>query len=229
MSGTEPEDRLLNASELAMVAATKPPEIERQSKEDLKALLHRLRQAHSRANDIAARQQREIRGKAEPHGSRPVKENAGSAAKAQALFEAIQRLDSELSRREETKTDSPSQADFARHALELKMSREAAHHPDPGRPSSDGMRPKKRVEEFAGGTTRKEVGRVSQATKVAQARKDFRQVLTRRPRAERLSRTDSDYSRRVRPARRPALPRRPARPARRAATAGTRRVRRRGR
>ena len=132
MSGTEPEDRLLNASELAMVAATKPPEIEQQSKEELKALLHRLRQAHSRANDIAARQQREIRGKAEPHGARPVKENAGSAAKAQALFEAIQRLDAELSRREETAlearqaaTDSPSQADFARHALELKMSSEA--------------------------------------------------------------------------------------------------------
>ncbi len=155
-----------------MVVATRPPEIERQSKEELKALLHRLRQAHGRANDVAARQQREIRGKAEPHGSRPVKDNAGSAAKAQALFEAIQRLDAELSRREATKSDSPSQADLARHALELKMRSEANPHPDPGRSASDGMRPKKRVEEFAGGTTRREIGRVSQATKVAQARKD---------------------------------------------------------
>ena len=180
MSATEPEDRLLNASELAMVAGTKPPEIEQQSKDELKALLHRLRQAHSRANDIAARQQREIRGKADPHGAKPVKENAGTAAKAQALSEAIQRLDAELSRREETATDSPSQAatdipsqaDFARHALELKMSGGASHHPDPGRSASDGMRPKKRMEKFAGGTTRKEVGRVSQAGKVAQARKD---------------------------------------------------------
>ncbi len=184
MSGTEPEERLLNASELEMVATTKPPGIEQQSKEELKALLHRLRQAHRRANDIAARQQREIRGKAEPHGAKPVKENAGTAAKAQVLFEAIQRLDAELSRREETKTDSPSsgpgqaapdspsQAELARHALELKMSREPTHHPDPGRSASDGMRPKKRVEEFAGGTTRKEIGRVSQAGKVSQARKD---------------------------------------------------------
>ncbi len=155
-----------------MVAATKPPEIEQQPKDELRALLHRLRQAHGRATDIAARQQREIRGKAAPHGSRPVKENAGSAAKAQALFEAIQRLDKELSRREETETDKPSQAEFARRALELKMSREANQHPDPGRSASDGMRPKKRIEEFAGGTTRKEVGRVSQAGKVAQARKD---------------------------------------------------------
>ncbi len=180
MSATEPEDRLLNASELEMVAGTKPPAIEQQSKEELKALLHRLRQAHSRANDIAARQQREIRGKADPHGANPVKENAGTAAKAQALFEAIQRLDTELSRREETPPDSPSQpapgspsqADLARHALELKMRSEPSHHPDPGRSASDGMRPKRRVEEFAGGTTRKEIGQVSQAGKVAQARKD---------------------------------------------------------
>ena len=188
MSATEPEDRLLNASELEMVAGTKPPAIEQQSKEELKALLHRLRQAQSRAHDIAARQQREIRGKADPHGAKPVKENAGTAAKAQALSGAIQRLDAELSRREETAPGSPSQAapgspsqaapgspsqaDLARHALELKMRSEPSHHPDSGRSASDGMRPKKRVEEFAGGTTRKEIGRVSQAGKVAQARKD---------------------------------------------------------
>ncbi len=172
MSATEPEDRLLNASELEMVAGTKPPAIEQQSKEELKALLHRLRQAQSRAHDIAARQQREMRGKADPHGAKPVKENAGTTAKAQALSEAIQRLAAELSRREETAPDSPSQADLARHALELKMRSEPSHHPDPGRSASDGMRPKKRVEEFAGGTTRKEIGRVSQAGKVVQARKD---------------------------------------------------------
>lgn len=143
-----------------MVAATKPPEIEQQPKDELRALLHRLRQAHGRATDIAARQQREIRGKAEPHGSRPVKENAGSAAKAQALFEAIQRLDKELSRREETETDKPSQAEFARRALELKMSREANQHPDPDAPpltecvrksgskSLPAGRPEKRSAEF---------------------------------------------------------------------------------
>ena len=169
---TESEARLLNASELAMVAATGTPEIERQSKEELKALLHRLRQAHSRANDIAARQQRELRGKADPHGVRPAKDNAGSAAKTQLLFEAVQRVDKELSRREEIETGSPSPAEFARHALELKMSGEANQHPDPGRSASKGMRPKKRVEEFPGATTRKEIGRVSQAGKVAQARKD---------------------------------------------------------
>ena len=60
----------------------------------------------------------------------------------------------------------------ARRALEMKMASQSPSHPGAGQTASTGMKPKKRVEEFAGGTTRKEVGRVSQAGKVAQARKD---------------------------------------------------------
>jgi hypothetical protein len=171
-ANTEVEDRALNAAELEMVNGTRSPAIGQKTKEELKALAHRLRQAHSRANDITIRQQREIRGKAEPHGARRVQENAGSIAKTQALLEAIQRIDQEFSRREDIETGRPSQAEFARRALEIKMKAESTPHPDPGRSSSKGMRPKKRTEEFAGGTTRKEVGRVSKANKVAQARKD---------------------------------------------------------
>ena len=166
------EDRALDASELEMVKATRPPAIGLQSADELKALVHRLRQAHSRAKDIAARQHREIRGKAAPRGAKGVADNSGSVAKEQALFDAIRRIDDELARRDAIETGAPTQADLMRHAFELKMSSEANARPDPGRTASKGMRPKKRVEEFAGGTSRKEVGRVSQAGKVAQARKD---------------------------------------------------------
>ncbi len=172
MSNAEAENRALNAAELEMVNGTRPPAIGAKTKDELKALAHRLRQAHSRANDIATRQQREMRGKAEPHGARRAEENAGSIVKAQMLAEAIQRIDRELSRRDEIETGRPSPAEFARRALELKMSAEAAQRPDPGKTASKGIREKKRTEEFAIGTTRKEVGRVSQANKVAQARKD---------------------------------------------------------
>jgi hypothetical protein len=173
MSGkTEPEDRLLNASELEMTNATRSPAVEQLSAEQLKALAHRLRQAHGRAKDISARQQREMRGKAEPHGTRPAQENAGSVGKAQALMQAIQRADAELTRREEATVGAPSQADLARHALELKLASEGEHHPDAGRSASDGMHAKDRTELMKVGTTRKEIGRVSQANKVAQARKD---------------------------------------------------------
>jgi hypothetical protein len=172
MSSPDAEDRALNEAELEMVNATRPPAIEQKTKDELKALVHRLRQAHSRAHDISARQRREIRGKAEPHGATPVKENAGTVQKAQALLEAIQRVDQELSRRDEAETGRPSSSEFARRALEMKMSAKTNSHPDPGQSASSGIREKKRTEEFTGGTSKREMGRVSQAGKVAQARKD---------------------------------------------------------
>ena len=166
------ESRALNAAELDMVNGTRPPAIERKTSEELKALTHRLRQAYSRANDISVRQHREIRGRSEPHGAIRVKDAAGSIAKAQVLMEAIKRIDQELDRREEAETGRPSPSEFARRALELKMAADAGRHPDPGQTAKTGMRPKKRTEEFAVGTSKREMGRVSQQGKVAQARKD---------------------------------------------------------
>jgi len=171
-ANTEAENRALNAAELQMVNETRPPALEQKTRDELKALVHRLRQAHSRAHDISTRQQREMRGKAEPHGARRARENAGNVAKAQFLLEAIHRVDQELSRREELETGRPSQEEYARRALELKMNVESSTHPDPGRTAGEGIRAKKRTEQFTGGTSKREMGRVSQAGKVAQARKD---------------------------------------------------------
>ena len=172
-ANSESENRLLNAPELEIVADSRSPTIERLSIEQLEALLHLLRQAHSRAKDISARQQREI-GKVDPRGAKRVQDSTSSLAKVQVLFEAIQRVDEELSRRDETNKTTPTQAELSRHALELKLNSQTMQHPDPGRSASEGMRPKKRQEPIKIGTTRKEIGRVSQAGKVAQARKDER-------------------------------------------------------
>ena len=109
MSGTvKSEARLLNASESEMAGLTLPPEIGRQSVAGLKALLRRLREAHNRASDIGARQQREIRGQAEPHGAQAVHDNTGTLAKAKVLREAIERIEAELSRRENANAAFPS-------------------------------------------------------------------------------------------------------------------------
>jgi hypothetical protein len=165
----ESENRALDVSELGIVSAARRPAIEQQSVEQLRALVHRLRKAHGRA-----RQRREIRGKSDPRGARRAQDNTGSIAKVQTLFEAIQRVDEELSRREHISTGAPSQAELSRHALEQKLSRQTLQHPDPGRSVSEGMRPKMRKEPIKVGTTKREMGRVSQAGKVAQARKDGR-------------------------------------------------------
>ncbi len=168
----ESEARALSTAELEIVNATREPEIRQLSLEQLKSVGKRLKQAHARAKDIGDRQQREMRGKADPRGAKPAQDNTGSMAKVQALFEAIQRLDAELSRREDADAAALSQADLSRHALELKLSGQTERHPDAGRSASEGKQMKERRTPAKIGTTRKEIGRVSQANKVAQARKD---------------------------------------------------------
>jgi hypothetical protein len=94
------ETRLLTAAENELVAVTRPPEIERQSVEELKSVARRLREAHDRAKAIGTRQAREIRGKAEPRGAKLAKDNLGTIAKAQALRDALDRAEAELRRRD---------------------------------------------------------------------------------------------------------------------------------
>src|ERR1700678_3905411 len=94
------EARLLTAVELELVALTRPPEIERQSVDELKAAARRLRAAHDRAKAIGTRQAREMRGKGEPRGATPARDNLGTVAKAQALREALDRVEAELRRRD---------------------------------------------------------------------------------------------------------------------------------
>ena len=94
------EARLLTASELELVAFTRPPEIERESVDELKAAVRRLREALDRAKGIGTRQAREMRGKAEPRGAKPAKDNLGTVAKAQVLRDALDRVEAELKRRD---------------------------------------------------------------------------------------------------------------------------------
>ena len=60
------------------------------------------------------------------------------------LGEAIERIEEELSRRENLAIATMTQADLSRHALELKLSRPAPPHPGSGRTASEGMKSKER-------------------------------------------------------------------------------------
>jgi hypothetical protein len=171
---TQLDARLLSAAEMEDVNATRPPAIAQASDEQLKVLARRLRRACDRAKDIAARQKREMRGKADPRGTKPTRDNAGTLAKAQVLEEAIERIEEELSRRDNLTTATTTQADLSRHALELKLSHPAPPHPGSERSVSAGMKPKERQKPLRVGASKGEVGRVSQQEKVAQARKDSR-------------------------------------------------------
>jgi hypothetical protein len=92
----EHEDRLLSAEEREMVAQTRPPEVGQLSRVELQELGKRLREARDRSRDIANQQQREMRGKAQPRGVTPARDNTGSLGKTEVLVRALKRVTAAL-------------------------------------------------------------------------------------------------------------------------------------
>jgi hypothetical protein len=166
IEAADPEDRLLSMAERQIVRQTRPPGIFNRSKPELHALAKRLRQARDRARGIGRQQKREIRGKADPKGTTPARDNTGTEAKAQVLVEALARVAAAL-----RKLDTPTQAEVLRKATAMKRAKPAPRHPSGGPTASTGMRPKASRRPTVKADPR-EIGRVSQAVKVAQAKRD---------------------------------------------------------
>ncbi|HEY2132245.1 MAG TPA: hypothetical protein VGH36_04610 [Acetobacteraceae bacterium] len=161
-----PEDRLLSVTEREMVAQTKPPALNRLSKEGLQALAKRLRSARDRARRMGRQQKREIRGKADPKGAVAARENAGTEAKAELLVDALGRVTGAL-----RKLAAPTQAELTRKAAAMKQAAPKTRHPGGGDTAAKGMQPKASRRPMVK-TDPREVGRVSRAGKVAQAKRD---------------------------------------------------------
>jgi len=149
-----------------MVAQTRLPMVREMSREALQALGKRLREARDRARTIASRQKREMRGKAEPRGATPVAENDGSLGKTEMLVSALSRVTSAL-----RALNKPSQAEIGRILLRKKQAADVPRHPGSGRTTSKGMNPITSKQPTVRMDPR-EIGRVSKATKVAQAKRD---------------------------------------------------------
>ena len=119
------ERQVLNADEVALVAATHHPALAALPDKELAELRKHVRERRDRAGQIAARQRREIRGKADrPRGARPVTEDLGSRAKRDVLAAAMKRLNGEAARRE-AKAARGAMKDSVARALELRRKREA--------------------------------------------------------------------------------------------------------
>ena len=163
------EQQVLNADEVALVAATHHPALGALPDKELAELRKHVRERRDRAGQIAARQRREIRGKADrPRGARPVTEDLGSRVKKDVLAAAMKRLNAEAARRE-AKAARDAMKDSAARALEMRRQREAqASRPDSGRTPSEGMRAKDSSRTFL--RNRAKLGEVSQHTKDMQAK-----------------------------------------------------------
>jgi hypothetical protein len=163
------EERFLSQDERDLVARSHQPEIAALSDADLASLRKLLRERRDRATDIARRQRRELRGKARPQGADPARDDTGSKLKQSLLAQAMKRLNSEATRRRKKAARGELAANM-RRALAMKQAAARPSRPK-SRTAGKGMksRPSGKSEQIA---DPREAGRVSQAGKQAQARRD---------------------------------------------------------
>jgi hypothetical protein len=165
------EVRALSDDELEMVVKTHIPLVLDLSDVELADLIRQVREKRKRARDIANRQRREMRGKADRPGAAPARDNIGTKHKAAVLAGALKRLNNEKERRARLAA-APEQVRFAEKALQLKRASGKGHSGPSYRTASKGMRnianekPERLIHPM-------EIGRVSQFVKAAQAKRDW--------------------------------------------------------
>lgn len=162
------EARFLTGDEQELVDKSHHPAIGDLDEAGLRDLVKRLRERRDRARDIAARQRREMRGKARPQGADATRDDAGSKAKLAVLAQAMKRANGETARRRE-KSDRAAMVEGLREALNRKRSQGASR--PKSRTAGKGMKakPSGAREKIA---DPREAGRVSQFVKQGQARRD---------------------------------------------------------
>jgi hypothetical protein len=165
------EVRALSDDELEMVVKTHIPLILDLSDAELADLIRQVREKRTRARDIANRQRREMRGKAERPGAAPARDNSGTKHKAAVLAGALKRLNNEKARRARLAA-VPEQVRFAKKALQLKRASGKGHSGPSYRTASRGMRniENEKTERLIHPM---EIGRVSQFVRAAQAKRDW--------------------------------------------------------
>ena len=171
------ERRLLSEAEYGPVARSHYPAVRGLARDELVQLAHWLRSRRNRARDIVRERRRIRQGKAPPRGATPEPPSErGISAKKQVFARALKRVNDriELFRAEERRTRNIARL---REALERKRNA-PVHHPAPGRTAGQGMRPQENPSETVQVDPR-EVGRVSQFVRNAQARRDAARALGR--------------------------------------------------
>ena len=134
-----PDDlRLLDQEEAKLVEAARRDDLDQMGQSELNDTLQRLRDRRDRSREVANRQRREARGKADPSGVTPATQSAGTEGKARVLGLALDLVTQERQRRtgvdtaqgdtgridaaSDTVTGSgPTQRDLSDHAMALKQ------------------------------------------------------------------------------------------------------------
>jgi hypothetical protein len=166
------ERSLLSHEEHETIRLTHHPAIYEVEVAELEAMRPRLRKMRDKERTQGRQKRREVRGKAEPRGT-SFPGNAEHASERKQVFAAaLKRVNNELRRLHNAAARSAN-VEAARRALALHRAANFVTHPPTGATANEGMAPKEspRRRKIIAGVT---IGRVSQATKVAQAIRDAR-------------------------------------------------------
>ncbi|KAB1073968.1 hypothetical protein [Methylobacterium planeticum] len=168
--GIASERRLLSEDELERVKLSHYPELRTLEPDETLALAKWLRERRNRIRDIIATRHRARRGKTTASGiGAPEASERGLSEKKQVFARAIRRVNARLDRERTERRRERIRTNFDA-ALRRKRS-SLRHHPEAGETSVDGMQPIG-SDRRAVTTERSEIGRVSQAVKTAQAKRD---------------------------------------------------------
>ncbi len=167
------ERQVLSAEEASLVENTHHPALGSLSDKDLAELRKLVRERRDRSQQIAARQRREMRGKAAPRGAQAATDDTGTRQKRDLLAAAVRRLNKETARRD-AKAAREALIDSSKRALELRRANEGnAARPSSGRTPNDGFHAKGKAPARPPRDPAK-LGAISQRTKVTQAKRDAR-------------------------------------------------------
>lgn len=163
------ERSLISREEYEVVRLTHHPEIYDVSDDDLPSTRKRLRELHAKERTLAWEKRRISRGKAEPRGGSFPGTHERPSRRKQVFAAAVKRLNREIERRAEIAA-RPSQSEIAKKALALRRENFVSTPPGAAR-ADEGMEViasrRRRTSVHPG-----KVGRVSQRTKAAQAKRD---------------------------------------------------------
>ncbi|MCC8966798.1 hypothetical protein H8A95_31860 [Bradyrhizobium sp. Pear76] len=166
------ERSLLSHEEQETIRLTHHPAIYSVEAAELEAMRPRLRKMRDKERTVGRHKQRESRGKAEARGASFPGTAKQASERKQVFAAALKRVNTELKRLHNLATRT-AHVEAARKALALHRAANFTARPPAGDTAGEGMAPKpsERRKKIVAGA---KIGRVSQATKVAQAVRDAR-------------------------------------------------------
>jgi hypothetical protein len=166
------ERSLLSHDEYETIRLTHHPAIYEVEPADLEAMRSRLRKMRNREQTLGRQKRREAHGKGEKRGASFPGTAERPLQRKQVFAAALKRVNKEIDRIRNLAART-AQVETARQALAQRRAANFVPYPSAGDTASEGMVPRlstrrKKIIEGA------KIGRVSQATKVAQAVRDAR-------------------------------------------------------